>query len=120
MTTPAERAVLNMHRAQRRTYGKTVTYRRGIQEVELTAVLGESEFPRTDSEGLTTEEISQDFILMVSELILDEVAVEPEPGDQIEVDGFGTFAVRSPGGSEPAWRFSDPTRKLYRIHTQEV
>lgn len=99
---------------------RSVTYRRGIDEVTLQATLGESEFPRESTEGLTTEDRTQDFLILASDLVLSAVTVTPEPGDQIELTGMGTFEVTSPGGSEPAWRYSGPHRLMLRIHSREV
>ena len=99
---------------------RTVTYRRGIDEVTVQATLGESEFPRESSEGLTTEDRTQDFLILTSDLVFSAVTITPEPGDEIELTDVGTFEVTSPGGSEPAWRFSGPHRLLLRIHTREV
>jgi hypothetical protein len=47
---------------------------------------------------------------------------EPQRSDQIrETQGAKTFVyeVMAPG-KEPAYRFSDPYRKTYRIHTKLV
>ena len=98
-----------------------VTYRRGASEnSNILATLGESEFPRESREGLTTEERTQDFLISVADLTLGSTQVTPEPGDQVVVSGLGTFEVTSPGGSEPAWRYSDSFHTILRIHTREI
>ena len=43
---------------------------------------------------------------------------EPQVGDEVDFLG-GTYEVLSPNG-EPAWRWSDPFRTAYRIHTKHV
>lgn len=50
--------------------------------------------------------------------------VEPAPGDLIretlEDGGVEVFEVMSPGGREPAWRWSDRQRNTLRVHTKRI
>lgn len=107
---------LKQHVSQTATY-----YRRGIgSNPNVQVTLGESEFPVEASDGLTTEQRSQDFLITAADLTLSAVQIEPEPGDQIEIAGLGTFEVEAPGGAEPAWRWSDPNHIMLRVHTREI
>lgn len=100
---------------------QTATYRRGVDEnPNVQVTLGESEFPRESSEGLTTEERTQDVLITAADLTLSSVTITPEPGDEIEIAGLGTFVVEAPGGTEPAWRWSDPNHILLRAHTVQT
>jgi len=80
--------------------------------------LGETEFPRVGQDGLTTEERTQDLLVNVDQYTLDAAQAEPEPGDVLTVSGIGRFVVDSPGGNEPAWRYSGRHNNRYRIHTR--
>lgn len=56
-------------------------------------------------------------------LILFGAIAEPDKGDRLvwtnEAGTVVTYEVISPQG-EPAWRWSDPERTLYRVHLKEV
>lgn len=99
--------------------GEMVTYSRGGEYVSLTVIPGQYEADRESSEGLTTEDQVFDFLIVADELKLSGEAVEPESGDCIELSGK-TYIVFSPGGTEPSWRHTDQTRKIYRVHTREI
>lgn len=100
---------------------RMVTYVRGnLENAEVPATLGQSEFPKESQQGLTTQERTQDFLIKTSKLTLDNQAILPEPGDRIVVTGLGTFEVCSPGGNEPDWRYSDAHHLILRIHTREI
>ena len=53
-----------------------------------------------------------DFIIQA-----DEMEFDPEPGDLILADGR-LYEVMNLGGE--AWRWSDPFRTAYRIHTKDT
>ena len=61
---------------------------------------------------------SRDYLIQAADLDLGE----PQRGDQIRETQGATiykYEVMAPG-KEPAFRFSDPYRKTYRIHTKLV
>lgn len=66
----------------------------------------------------------RDFLIEASAYGFGAGAVEPEPGDYVRetlADGsVEVFEVMSPGGREPAWRWSDRGRTTYRVHTKRV
>jgi len=72
--------------------------------------------------GVRMEWTDRDFLIAPEDLILGGQKSLPERGDQIrETVGTQTFVyeVLAPAG-EPEWRWSDPHRKLLRIHTKQV
>ena len=102
--------------------GVTVTYQRGEQQAQLTAVVGQTIFEQTDEYGIINRTESRDFLIAVEDLALDGQPIEPARGDRIiETDSTGThtYEVMAPG-DEPPWRFSDPHRQVYRIHTRQI
>lgn len=99
-----------------------VTYVRGLDQVAVRATVGRTVFELDDGSGVVERIQSRDYLIQAADLVLGGSASLPVPGDRIhEIQGDGTFVyeVLSPG-NEPCWRYSDPHRKLLRIHTKHV
>jgi hypothetical protein len=96
----------------------TVVYVRGANQVSVLATM------KLDDGygGIRMQWTDRDFLIAPSDLIISGSAITPERGDTI-LETVGTkvytYEVNAPGG-EPAWRWSDPHRSLYRIHTKEI
>jgi len=90
-----------------------VEYRREPDAVTVSATYGRTEAEVADESGLTVTSHVWDFLILA-----DELALEPEPGDVIATDGR-RYEVMNLGG-EGCWRWSDPYRQTYRIHTREI
>jgi hypothetical protein len=88
--------------------------------IDLTgrAWVGRTVFSRIpNAAGATVVFGDRDYLVAVADL-----PAEPERGDRIAetINGQAvTFEVMAPA-SEPAWRYSDPARTVYRIHAKEV
>jgi len=111
---------LESQRHKHRT--KTVLYQRGGDSVELLATIGRTLFEVDDGYGVIQRIESRDFLVTVAELILGGETVSPERGDLIrETQGASVYIyeVLAPG-KEPHWRYSDPYRRTFRIHTKQV
>ena len=63
--------------------------------------------------GLTINSQVWDFLILAEELGFD-----PEPGDVIVANGR-RYEVMNLSG-EGCWRWSDPYRQTYRIHTKDI
>lgn len=91
----------------------------GGDPIDLTgkAWVGRTLFTRLPKEGGGNVEWGdRDYLVPVAHL-----PAEPQRGDRIveEIDGTDvTFEAIEPL-SEPAWRYSDPGRTVYRIHMKE-
>jgi hypothetical protein len=102
-----------------------VTYRRGAETLDLTgkAWVGRTVFTRIPREGGAAVAFGdRDYLVVAADLVFGGEVVEPRRGDRIVEVIAGvdvTFEVVDPFG-EPAWRWSDPGRTVYRIHTKEV
>ena len=85
--------------AQRKAYmSQSVTYRRGVDEVTISATLGTSEEEVYDD--TTSMKVKRnDFLITAADLILDSELTEPEPGDQI-VYGTKTYEVMALSGGQ--------------------
>jgi hypothetical protein len=101
----------------------TVVYVRGSNQVSVSATIGRTLMKLDDGYGgIRMQWTDRDFLIAPLDLIIAGSAITPERGDTI-LETVGTkvytYEVNAPGG-EPAWRWSDPHRSLYRIHTKEI
>ena len=72
--------------------------------------------------GLIHRVESRDFLVRTAELDLGAGPILPRAGDQVrETVGTSVFVyeVNAPGG-QPPWRYSDPYRRVLRIHTKHI
>mgnify|MGYP000997170060 CR=1 FL=1 len=97
---------------------KQVVYSRGADTVTVDATIGRTVFEVVRGDGIVEHAESRDFLILTNTLILGGSKTIPKRGDRIKEDGL-TFEVLAPG-TEPHFRFSDPYRRLYRIHTKQV
>jgi hypothetical protein len=102
---------------------RQVVYRRGADEVAVQTTVGRTLLKLGDDYGgVRMEWTDRDFLIHAADLVLGGTVVLPERGDQIrETQGTKTFVyeVMAPG-KEPPWRWSDPHRKMLRIHTKQI
>jgi hypothetical protein len=101
---------------------RSVTYQRDDAAAVVSATIGKTVFTIEEGGGIATQYVSRDFLIMGAELVLAGQAVLPQRGDRIrELQGEQTFVyeVLAPG-KEPCFRYSDPYRKTFRIHTKQV
>ena len=109
---------------QRRAFmTRTVIYERGNDSVDLPATAGQTDFNLTDDYGAAIRYVSRDFLITVTDLVINGSVTEPKRGDRIrETVGDVTYVheVMGPGAFEPDWRYSDPHRTTYRIHTKQI
>ena len=109
--------------AQRHQHlSRLVLYRRGTDEKEVQATIGKTEFEQADDAGLIHRVESRDFLVRTAELDLGAGPILPRAGDQVrETVGTSVFVyeVNAPGG-QPPWRYSDPYRRVLRIHTKHI
>ena len=99
-----------------------VTYQRGADQVEVQATIGKTEFEVDDGSGIIQRFQSRDYLIQTDDLQLGGQATLPVAGDRVrETVGDQTFVyeVLAPG-NEPHFRYSDPFRKVLRIHTKHV
>ena len=90
-----------------------VYHRPGRAPEAVNAIVGRTVFKQTSENGAFVRTQTRDFLIGRNNLDR-----EPAAGDTIAYDGR-TFEVMAPGG-EPVWRWSDPYRQVYRIHTKCV
>ena len=90
-----------------------VEYRRGVQVIAVQATFGRTQVELADESGLTVQSVIWDFLILA-----DDLGLEPEPGDEIVADGQ-IYEVMNLAG-QGCWRWSDPYRQTYRIHTRDI
>jgi len=109
--------------AQRTAHAaQTVAYVRGNDSVSVTATIGKTIFRIDNNYGISERHEGRDYLILVADLVIDGVPLDPIPGDKIqETDGVVvyTYEVMAPGG-EPCRRYSDDFKITWRIHTKHV
>jgi hypothetical protein len=102
---------------------KSVTYRRDADEVTVRATIGRTLLKLDDGYGgVRMVWTDRDYLIRAADLVLGVNLAQPQRGDQIrEVVGAQTFVyeVLAPG-EEPPWRWADPHRQMFRIHTKHI
>lgn len=101
---------------------RTVVYQRGAEAKEVLATIGRTEFEQADDAGLIHRVESRDFLVRAADLDLGTGPILPRAGDQVrETVGTQVFVyeVNAPGG-QPPFRYSDPYRRVLRIHTKHI
>lgn len=104
--------------------GRTVVYMRSGVSSMLTAWVGRTLFAvnNPNAGAARVEWGERDYLILVASLVIGGVTVTPLKGDRITETIGGadvTFEIMSPSG-EPAWRYSDVGRTLYRVHCKRV
>jgi hypothetical protein len=105
-----------------RHMSREIVYRRGADEKKVQATIGRTEFEQADDAGLIHRVESRDFLIRAADLDLGSGPITPKAGDQVR-EAVGTqvfvYEVNAPGG-EPPFRYSDPYRRTFRIHTRHI
>lgn len=115
-------AILQAMTAARQAASADITYRRGESETELTAIVGRTPFEQVNESGVVTRFESRDYLIIATELVIDDEQTLPAIGDQIrEIVGneVQVYKVLEMGG-QPHWRYSDQFRTTLRVHTKHV
>ncbi len=115
-------ALLNRLLAEQSPVGSAgVTYTRvGGFAATLPAWVGRTLFALDSGSAARVEWGERDYLVSVAAF---EAAFGPGTlparGDRITEEGAGIFELQTPTG-EAAWRYSDQTRTLFRLHCQRV
>jgi hypothetical protein len=118
-----QRALTNAFEALARVCGQAIVYKAGAISVSIPdAVLGSSLHESEQATGAVIRVKSTDWLIDPAKLVHNNQAIEPTPGHRIEhtVNGVKRTYEVNPIGSNPCWRFSEPSRDRYRIHTREI
>ena len=102
-----------------------VTYGRGGDRVEVLAVFGSKLLKLSDGMGgIRIEWTDMDFLIANdASFVFAGCPITPKRDDVIWVSvpgGVEEFQVFPFGPTEPPWRWSDPHRSMYRIHTKHI
>lgn len=95
--------------------GTTVVYRRGAEEAEVIATIGQSQFEAANQSGVVERWESKDFLISAADLPFGD----PVRGDVIvdELSGVVVeYEVASPRGV-PEWHPGDAFGSIVRVHT---
>ena len=92
-----------------------VEYHRDGTIHTVRATRGRTNYEANPDTGLTVGGHTWDFLIPAEQL----PGFEPAPGDIIEAEG-SRYEVLPVGENFQGWRWSDPYRVMYRIHTRQV
>lgn len=124
MSDRSQAAIEHLRDRLEAKFGVSITYRRGSDTVALTATVGTELLRITESDGrVRTLRTERDYLITAADLVINSAVTTPARGDLIDETIAGVtkrFTVLSPGGQEPAWRYSDRRRVRLRVHTKEV
>jgi len=102
---------------------RQVIYQRGVYSLTVQATVGRTLLKLNDGYGgVRMVWTDRDFVIVADDLILGGQKTLPRRGDRIQETADGktlTYEVLAPG-NEPEWRWSDPYRRLLRIHTKQI
>lgn len=94
--------------------GREVIYKRGVNEITITIVDGASEFEHDDGSGTLDKFETRDYIVAAADLVINDVTILPQRGDQI-IDGSETVTVDMPDGMSVFQ--DDALNRRWVIHT---
>lgn len=104
--------------------GVSVTYTRAAGgTISLEPWVGRTLFSGTVEGGARVQWGDRDYIVRRDELVSGGSEIPPALGDRLtEVIGgvSTTFEVQNPDTGEPAWRWADAARSMYRLHVKKV
>lgn len=109
-------AVIAAYKAVRSMSGVTATYTRGANSVTLKVVQGQTQLQATADNGIVVIGNAHDFLILVSELIINGSNTLPLRGDTITV-GSTVYTVLTMGG-DAQYRYTDQERVIIRVHTR--
>ena len=95
--------------------GTDIVYRRGSIQINLTAVVGATDWSDQSVNDAYQQLKSVDFIIQPTKLNIAGNLVEPSRGDQIEYGDHIYDLLQTGNGS--FWAWSDGFKTFYRIHT---
>lgn len=108
-----------LERQRSRHLTNPVRYRRGTTDLTVAATVGRTHFETTGLGGVLERIESRDYLIAAAALA---ALGPPQRGDRISEETGGarhTAEVVAPG-REPHWRWADPGRTCYRIHTKHL
>lgn len=90
---------------------REIIYRRNELSVLIRATIGKSMYDQDDGEGIVTRSQVRDFLINTRDLTTSIIGSLPKAGDTIvEIDDESEFTYEVMAmGSEPPWRYSDPS-----------
>jgi len=96
---------------------ETVIYKRGADTVTICASFGKTDYQVQDQSGFKIGGQITDFLFQAEDLVIDRTLTVPKAGDQIQTDS-ALYEAQFIG--DGCWRYSDPFRKMIRLHTKEI
>ena len=108
-----------LDRQRERFMTRAVTYLRGAQAVTVRATIGRTVFRLDTAYGGAERIASRDYLIRAAHLA---AFGEPQRGDRVIETAGGLRHIHEilAPGQEPAWTWTDPDRRTYRIHAKHL
>lgn len=117
-------AIRNLNAALKSAGGATITYRRGNDSIDITAVpvrVNHSDYSPDADLSLTSRD--RDWIVLAEDLAIAGQLIDPQRGDEIDwidsLDVTHTYEVL-PRAGDRCFRHTDVTMLQFRIYTKEA
>ena len=122
MASRNEEAIAHLMSRQKAANAVAITIRRGNLSGTTTAVLGGGLLRVTEPGSGIQRIVRPDLDLLIerTDYVINGQVVRPEDGDLYDVTRHGETRRYKllPNLGEPAWRFTDSTDQVYRLHAK--
>jgi hypothetical protein len=100
-------------------HGVAVTYRRGLDALDVTALRGRNPIQQAAAAGMVQIQSQlRDYLIPTASLVLAGSQATPAVGDRI-VDGTEEWEVAAIAGG-PGWEWAGASQELRRVHTKKT
>jgi hypothetical protein len=124
MSNLLDRGMAALIRRQKQGGGRSVIYTRsGQTPITITAWLGVDDATRvTEDPAASLAWNERDYLIAVADLVIGGSLSVPAKGDTLTetIDGIPVTWGLSTSTSEHAWRYSDQTRQVFRVHCKRA
>lgn len=99
--------------------GEAITYRRGVNSVDITVIFGETATSSINESEARVIDRHRDIIVEKADLVIDGSPAEPKTGDRFDYGGK-VWEVGPVGGDDRPYRDWDKFNTAWRIHASCV
>ncbi len=107
-----------------RVGGLDVVYRRGALTCAVRLMPADQGSPAQAQQGFVRQWSERDWLGLLADLVLDSVAITPEPGDEILVDVVdgvpGEVWQVAPQANQQCWEPLAANRSGFRVHSIRI
>ena len=117
MTMFDQAAAVTLWPSMAAAFGQTLTYYRGENSVELTAIKTEPSTVEANDYGVIVHAEANDFLMLASDVVISGSAVTPQEDDYVKI-GSSEYKIMPVG--EGFFQYEDPGETIIRVNTRKV